>query len=73
MVNLFDTQLAEAFLNGDYSIGYQRLVEKKIGITVDKGETRSNWIRRPLTDSQLKYAVSDVDFLIELFFTKSSS
>ena len=67
MVNLFDTQLAEAFLNGHYSIGYQGLVEEKIGITVDKGETRSNWIRRPLTDSQLNYAASDVDFLIELF------
>ena len=67
MVNLFDTQLAEAFLNGQYSIGYQGLVEEKIGITVDKGETRSNWIRRPLTDSQLNYAASDVDFLIDLF------
>ena len=67
MVNLFDTQLAEAFLNGHYSIGYQGLVEEKIGVTVDKGETRSNWIRRPLTDSQLNYAASDVDFLIELF------
>jgi len=66
MLNLFDTQLAEAFLNGHYSIGYQGLVEEKLGITVDKGETRSNWIRRPLTDSQLSYAASDVEFLIEL-------
>ncbi len=65
--NLFDTQLAEAFLNGEYSIGYQGLVEKKLSVTIDKGETRSNWIRRPLTDSQLKYAVSDVEFLILLF------
>jgi ribonuclease D len=67
MINLFDTQLAEAFLNGHYSIGYQGLVKEKIGITVDKGETRSNWIRRPLTDSQLHYAASDVDFLIDIF------
>ena len=73
MVNLFDTQLAEAFLNGHYSIGYQGLVEEKIGITVDKGETRSNWIRRPLTDSQLKYAASDVEFLIELFIEQKKS
>tara|TARA_B100000989_G_C19531444_1_gene470211 strand:+ start:5246 stop:6079 length:834 start_codon:yes stop_codon:yes gene_type:complete len=67
MNNLFDTQIAHAFLNGDFSIGYQGLVEEKLGIVIDKGETRSNWIRRPLTDSQLKYAVSDVEFLIELY------
>jgi len=73
MVNLFDTQLAEAFLDGHYSIGYQGLVEEKIGITVDKGETRSNWIRRPLTDSQLNYAASDVEFLIELFIEQKQS
>ena len=73
MVSLFDTQLAEAFLNGHYSIGYQGLVEEKIGITVDKGETRSNWIRRPLTDSQLNYAASDVEFLIDLFIEQKKS
>jgi len=73
MVNLFDTQLADAFLNGHYSIGYQGLVEEKLGISVDKGETRSNWIRRPLTDSQLNYAASDVEFLIELFTEQKAS
>ena len=65
--NIFDTQLAEAFLNGEYSIGYQNLVEEKLGIILDKNETRSNWIRRPLTDSQLKYAATDVEFLLHLF------
>jgi len=73
MVNLFDTQLAEAFLDGHYSIGYQGLVEEKLGITVDKGETRSNWIRRPLTDSQLNYAASDVEFLIDLYIDQKKS
>ena len=73
MVNVFDTQLADAFLDGHYSIGYQGLVEEKLDITVDKGETRSNWIRRPLTDSQLNYAASDVEFLIELFIDQRKS
>ena len=73
MNNLFDTQLANAFLNGDFSIGYQGLVEEKLGIIIDKGETRSNWIRRPLTDSQLNYAVSDVEFLIELYLDQKKS
>ena len=67
MKNLFDTQLANAFLDGHYSIGYQGLVEEKLDITLDKKETRSNWIRRPLSDSQLSYAASDVEYLIHLF------
>jgi len=67
MKNLFDTQLANAFLDGHYSIGYQGLVEERLDITLDKKETRSNWIRRPLSDSQLSYAASDVEYLIHLF------
>ncbi len=67
MVNLFDTQLANAFLGGDFSIGYQGLVDEKLDIKLDKRETRSNWTRRPLSDSQLSYAVSDVEYLIHLY------
>ncbi len=67
MSNIFDTQVANAFLNGDYSVSYRLLVEKKLGIILDKNETRSNWLRRPLTDSQLKYASLDVEYLINLF------
>ena len=67
MVNLFDTQLANALLDGEYSIGYQGLVEEKLEIILDKQETRSNWMRRPLSDSQLNYAATDVEYLIHLF------
>ena len=67
LVNIFDTQLANAFLGGSYSIGYQDLVIDKIEVKVDKDETRSNWLRRPLTDSQLRYAASDVEFLSDLY------
>ena len=67
MKNLFDTQLANAFLGGNYSIGYQGLVQESLGIKIDKKETRSNWVRRPLSDSQLNYAASDVEYLIYLF------
>ena len=67
MVNIFDTQIANAFLDGDYSIGYQGLVERKLGINLEKKETRSNWVRRPLSDAQLKYAALDVEYLIYLY------
>ena len=67
LVNIFDTQLANAFLGGSFSIGYQDLVIDKIDVKVDKDETRSNWLRRPLTDSQLRYAASDVEFLSDLY------
>ena len=65
--NVFDSQVANSFLGGSFSIGYQNLVLKKFGVSIDKDETRSNWKRRPLSNSQLKYAASDVEFLIEIF------
>ena len=67
MSNLFDTQLANAFLNGDFSISYQGLIKDKFDISINKSETRSNWVRRPLTDSQLDYAASDVEYLVHLY------
>ena len=67
MVNIFDTQLANSLLDGDFSIGYQGLVEQETGIVLNKDETRSNWIRRPLSDSQLKYAALDVEYLVYLY------
>ena len=67
MVNIFDTQLAYSFLDDGYSISYQSLVEEKLGVTLDKKETRSNWIRRPLSEAQLKYASLDVEYLIPIY------
>jgi ribonuclease D len=67
MVNIFDTQIANSFLDGDFTIGYQGLVEKELGIVLNKNETRSNWLRRPLSDSQLKYAALDVEYLIHIY------
>lgn len=72
MVNIFDTQLANSFLNDDHSISYQSLVEKKLGISLDKKETRSNWIRRPLSEAQLKYAALDVEYLIPLYLDQNT-
>ncbi|MET0289512.1 MAG: ribonuclease D [Pseudoxanthomonas sp.] len=60
---LFDTQVAAALAGLASGMGYQRLVDALTGIHVDKGETRSDWMRRPLSDSQLHYAAEDVAHL----------
>ncbi|MFK7862883.1 MAG: ribonuclease D [Pseudohongiellaceae bacterium] len=70
---LFDTQIAAAFLGYGFSLSYQALVEKLVGVTVEKGETRSDWLRRPLSPSQLQYAASDVLYLLEVADTLRES
>ncbi len=60
---LFDTQLAAAFVDGDLGPGYRALVTQYCGVELDKGETRSDWNRRPLSDSQKRYATLDVVYL----------
>ena len=65
-VQLFDTQLAAAFLGGRFGIGYGELVRDELGVEVDKKETRSNWLQRPLTAAQRRYACLDVIHLGEI-------
>jgi len=60
---LFDTQIACAMLGQPLQMGYHTTVEWLLGITIDKGETRSNWCHRPLRPAQLKYAALDVCLL----------
>ena len=64
---IFDTQLAAAFAGHRISLGYRELVETLLNATLDKGETRSNWLERPLSPSQLHYATLDVLYLLPLF------
>jgi ribonuclease D len=62
---LFDTQLAGAFLGYGY-LSYGRLVKALLDVDLAKDETRSNWLRRPLTPSQQNYAALDVAYLLPL-------
>jgi ribonuclease D len=64
---LFDTQLAAAYLNLGFSMGYSRLVQDVLGIDLPKGETRSDWLQRPLSDTQISYAAEDAVHLAEVF------
>ena len=60
---LFDTQTACAMLGQSLQMGYHKTVEWLLDITIDKGETRSNWLKRPLRSAQLHYAALDVCLL----------
>jgi len=64
---LFDTQVATALMNEDHQISYARLVENELNIQLPKSETRTDWLRRPLTKAQLEYAADDVRFLLSLY------
>lgn len=57
---LFDTQAAAALVGMGAGLGYQKLVAGIAGVMLEKGETRSDWMRRPLSPSQLQYAAEDV-------------
>lgn len=60
---LFDTQVACAMLGQPLQMGYHATVQWLLDVEVDKEQTRSNWCRRPLTESQLHYAAMDVVLL----------
>ncbi|WP_374013856.1 ribonuclease D [Pseudoxanthomonas koreensis] len=60
---MYDTQTAAALAGLGAGMGYQKLVERIAGVTLAKGETRSDWLRRPLSPAQLEYAADDVRHL----------
>ncbi|MBB1272473.1 ribonuclease D [Psychromonas sp. SR45-3] len=62
-IKLFDTQVACAFLNHGASLGYAKMVELIDGAVLDKGESRTDWCARPLTQKQQHYAAADVLYL----------
>ena len=64
---LADTQVAGALLGLGPTLGYANICKMQLDIEVDKGETRSNWLQRPLTESQCHYAALDVEHLLPLY------
>lgn len=64
---LFDTQLAAEILGWGGSMGYARLVEQLTGEVLDKSESRTDWLARPLAQKQLDYAANDVKFLLPVY------
>ena len=60
--NLFDTRIAAQLL-GEPAIGLAALLEKYLGVKLDKKHQRADWSRRPLTDDMLDYAALDTRHL----------
>ncbi|MAR37076.1 MAG: hypothetical protein CL715_01740 [Chloroflexi bacterium] len=65
--NIFDTQIANAFVCLEHHISYKNLVKKLLNKDVKKDQQHSNWIKRPLTKNQINYAWRDVIYMDELF------
>ena len=66
-LNLIDSQIMMSFLGHGLSLGYAAMVKHYTDIELDKSESRTDWIKRPLTEKQLAYASADVDHLFSIY------
>lgn len=64
--NVFDTRLAAGFAGMASTISLQNLLSELLNIDIPKGESRTNWLRRPLTENQLRYAIDDVKYMHQI-------
>lgn len=64
---IFDTQVAAALMGHTQQIGYASLVHAMCGVTLKKADSYTDWSRRPLSDSQIKYAADDVVYLPRMY------
>lgn len=61
--SLLDTQVAAALAGYAFSLGFANLVREVLDVDLPKGETRSDWLQRPLSVAQVQYAAMDVEYL----------
>lgn len=64
---IFDTQIAASVLGIGDQMGYARLVESVLGVSLAKTQSRTDWSKRPLRDAQLEYAIDDVRYLAKIY------
>ncbi len=69
---IVDTQVAAMVLGYGDSISYDQLVQRITGDTLDKSNRFTDWTRRPLSEAQLVYAVSDVTHLRDVYLNLSA-
>ncbi|MCC7086346.1 MAG: ribonuclease D [Pirellulales bacterium] len=63
---LMDIQIAAGLVGGEYPAGYGALLNRLLNKSAQKGETRTDWRKRPLSHAQLEYALDDVRYLMPL-------
>ncbi|MFK8062064.1 ribonuclease D [Klebsiella pneumoniae] len=63
---LIDTQILAAFCGRPMSWGFASMVEEYSGVALDKSESRTDWLARPLTERQCEYAAADVWYLLPI-------
>jgi ribonuclease D len=66
MAPVFDTQIAAGCIGLKPQIGYAELVKTLLDVSIPKGQTRTDWSKRPLSREQLEYAADDVLYLGEI-------
>lgn len=64
---VFDTQIAATLAGFPQQVGYGALVNDLLGVKLDKGDSYTDWARRPLSDTQIEYALNDVRYLPEAY------
>lgn len=69
---LFDIQIAEGFRGRSYPLSYSAIVQRVLNQQVDGSQTRTDWLRRPLSHDQLQYALEDVEHVLEIWRTQTA-
>ena len=64
--NILDTQRAAGFIGLSSSISLSELLKKMLSIRIEKSETKSDWVARPLSKGQIEYAKEDVCYGVDL-------
>ena len=68
---LVDIQIAEGLRCRSYPLSYTAIVERVLGKVITNSQTRTDWLRRPLSPEQIEYALEDVSFVPQVWARQS--
>ncbi len=64
---IFDTQVAAAYVGYGDQVGYETLINRILKVSINKSARYTDWSKRPLTQTQLQYAIGDVTHLRHIY------